>query len=85
MQNFHFLIYLFFCLLLRPLLLKAQFNLVPAEILKNHSVHPVLLGRLAELFGFPYLFPNKRFLHNKYANKGFHKEFALQRSFVVIL
>ena len=39
-------------LLLRPLLLKAQFNLVPANILKNHGVHPVLLGRWAELPSF---------------------------------
>ena len=44
--------YLIFFLLLRPLLLKAQFNLVLAEILKNHSVHPVLSGRWAELPGF---------------------------------
>ena len=33
-------------------LLKAQFNLVPADILKNHGVHPVLLGKWAELPGF---------------------------------
>ena len=33
----------FFFFLLRQLLLKAQFNLVPADILKNHGVHPVLL------------------------------------------
>ena len=71
-------------ILLRLLLLKAQFNLVPADILKNHGVHPVLLGRCAELPGFS-ISPNKRFLHHKYANKGFYKRFALQRSFVVIL
>ena len=34
---------------------------------------------------FPYLCLNKRFLHHKYASKDFYKEFALQRSFVVIL
>ena len=28
--------------------------------------------------------PNKCFLRHKYANKGFYKEFALQRSFIVI-
>ena len=74
----------FFCLLLRPLLLKAQFNLVPVYILKNHGVHPVLLRKWAELPGF-FISPKKRFLHHKYANKGFYKGFALQRSFVVIL
>ena len=68
----------------RPLLLKAQFDLVPADILKNHGVHPVLLGKWCTPV-FPYPCPNKRFLHHKYANKGFYKEFALQRSFVVIL
>ncbi len=46
-----FLFFVFF-LLLRQLLLKAQFNLVPADILKNHGVHPVLLGKWAELPGF---------------------------------
>ena len=49
MQNFHFV---FFFLLLRLLLLKAQFNLVPANILKIHDVHPVLWGKWAELPGF---------------------------------
>ena len=39
-------------LLLGPLLLKAQFYLLPADILKNHGVHPVLLGKYAELPGF---------------------------------
>ena len=39
----------FFCnLLLRSLLLKAQFNLVPADIPQNHAVHPVRLGKWAE-------------------------------------
>ena len=34
-------------LLLGMLLLMAQFNLVAANILKNHGVHPVLLGKWA--------------------------------------
>ena len=42
----------FFFSLFWSLLLKAQFNLVPANILKNHGVHPVLLGKWAELPGF---------------------------------
>ena len=33
------------------LLLKAQFNLVPEDILKNHGVHPVPLGKGSELTG----------------------------------
>ena len=45
-----FFLFIFF-LLLRRLLLNAQFNLVPADILKNHGVHPVLLGKWAELPG----------------------------------
>ena len=75
MQNFHFL-KLFF-LLLRLLLLKA-------DILKNHGVHPVLLGKWAKLPGFFHI-SVQRFLHHKHANKGLYKEFALHRSFVVIL
>ena len=34
-----------FFLLLGPLLLMAQFYLVPADILKNYDMHPVLLGK----------------------------------------
>ena len=71
-------------LLLGLLWLKAQFHLVLANILKNHGVHPVLLGKWADLPGL-LISPNKCFLHHKYANKGFYKEFVLQRSFVVIL
>ena len=37
-----------FLLLLSELLSKAQFNLVPADILKNHGVHPVPLGKKSE-------------------------------------
>ena len=49
-------------------------------------LHPVLLGKWAELPGFfLYLCPNKCFFHRKYASKVLYKEFALQRSFVVIL
>ena len=55
-----------------------------ANTLKNHGVHPVLFGKWAELPVFPYPCPYKCFLHHKYANKGFYKEFALQSSFVVI-
>ena len=33
---------------------------------------------------FPYLCTNKCFFHHKYANKVFHKQFALQWAFVVI-
>ena len=58
---------------------------MPADILKNHGIHPVLLGKWEKLPCFPYLCPNKCFLHHKYAKKGFYKAFALQRSFVVIL
>jgi hypothetical protein len=40
------LIFLFIYFLpLGLLLLKAQFNLVLAGILKNHGVHPVILGK----------------------------------------
>ena len=74
--------FLFDFLLLRPLLLKAQFNLVPADILKNHSVHPVIWQ---SFLVFQYLSPNKRSLHHKYANKGFYEEFALQWFFVATL
>ena len=49
MVNLDFFI-LFF--LLGELLLKAQVNLVPADILKNHGVHCVLLGNESELPGF---------------------------------
>ena len=41
-----------FFLLLRPLLLKAQFNSVSADILKNHGMHPVPLGQWSKLPGF---------------------------------
>ena len=74
-----------FLLLLGQLLLKAQFYLVPADILKNHDVHPVPTGKWSDLPGFSYLCPNKFFLHHKYAKKGFYIEFALQGSFVAIL
>ena len=37
---------------MRPLLLKVQFNLVPADTLKNHGVHPVPLGKRSKLPGF---------------------------------
>ena len=40
---------LFFILLLGQLLLKVQINLVPADILKSHGVHPVPLGNRSEL------------------------------------
>ena len=40
-HNFYF--FVFILLLLGRLLLKAQFNLVAANILNNHGVHPVLL------------------------------------------
>ena len=49
MQNFDFF---YFFLLLRLLLLKAQFNFVSADILKNHGVHPVPLGKGSKLPGF---------------------------------
>ena len=32
--------------------MEAQFNLLPADILKNHGVHPVPLGKGSELPGF---------------------------------
>ena len=84
MQNFIFLFN--FVLLLRPLLLKAQFNLVPADVLKNHGVHPVLLGRWAELPGFFHISVQINVSSTiNMQKKGFYKEFALQRSFVVIL
>ena len=67
------------------LLLKAPFNLVPADILKNHCVHPVPSGKWSELPGFSYLWPSKCFLRHKYAKKGFYKEFALQWSFNALL
>ena len=51
MQNFDFFLNLFL-LLFGELLLKAQFNLVPADILKNHGVHPVPLGKGSELPDF---------------------------------
>ena len=51
MLNFDFFL-IFLKLLLGALLLKAQFNLVPADILKNHGVHPVPLGKGSELPGF---------------------------------
>ena len=73
---------------MRLLLLKAQFNLVPAGILKNHGVHLVPLGKWSELHGFfssPYLWPSKCFLHHKYAKKGNYNEFAMQWSFVALL
>ena len=40
MQNYDF-----YFLLLRFLLLKVKFNLVSADIQKNHGVHPVPLGK----------------------------------------
>ena len=51
MQKFDFLLN-FFLLSLGALLLKAQFNLVPADILTNHGVHPVPLEKELELPGF---------------------------------
>ena len=79
------LTFLLFFLLLSPLLLNAQYNLVSADILKNHGVHPVPLGKWSKLSGFPYIFPNNFFLHHNYANKWSYKEFALQWSFVATL
>ena len=56
----------------------------------RHSVEPWRasspLRKVSRAYWFfSYLCPNKRFLHHKYANKRFYKEFVLQRSFVVIL
>ena len=68
-------------ILLRELLLKAQFNLVPANIMKNHDLQPVPSGKCSDLPGF---FINKFCFHHKYAKKGFYKEFALQGPFVGI-
>ena len=72
---------------MRPLLLKAQFILVPADILKKpwRASCPLRKVSRASWFFFQYLCPNKRFLHHKHANKVFYKEFALQRSFVISL
>ena len=36
---------IFFFFLLRELLYKAHFNLVPADILKTHDIHPVPEGK----------------------------------------
>ena len=52
---------------------------------KKQKVHPIGSGITRSPGLVPYLFPNKRFLHHKYANKELYKEFALKRSFVVIL
>ena len=54
MLNFDFILLLYFFLLLflGALLLKAHFNLVLADIMKNHGVHPVPLGNGSELPGF---------------------------------
>ena len=42
----------FYFLLLRPLLLKTQFSLVLADILTNHGMYPVPLGKWSKLLGF---------------------------------
>ena len=39
-------------ILLRELLLKAQFNLVPANMMNNHDLHPVPSGKCSDLPGF---------------------------------
>ena len=84
MQNFDF--FNFFFLLLRLLLLKVQFNLVSADILKNHGAHPVTLGKWSKLPGFSIslfklIFPPPLICKKK----GFYEEFARQWSFVAIL
>ena len=47
-HNFSF----FLCLLVWEHILMAHFNLVPADIMKNHGVYPVPLGKWSELPGF---------------------------------
>ena len=83
MQNFNFFVKKI--LLLRPLLLKAQFNLVSADILKNHGVHPVPLGKWSKLPGFSISLSKLIFPPPFICKEMFYKEFALQWSFVTTL
>ena len=77
----------FFLLLLGELNLKAPFDLVPADIMKHLDITYVmsLQESYQILLVFPYLCPNKCFLHHIYAKKGFCKHFGLQWYFVSIL
>ena len=51
MLNFDIFLY-FLLLVFVDLLLKAHFNLVPADILKNHGMHSVPFIKGSELPGF---------------------------------